>query len=199
MERSYFAQGLDTIAGVDEVGRGCLAGPVFAAAVILPCEFYLPGLNDSKKLSVKQRESLFEKIVVQALAYQVAWVDVAEIDQLNIFHASLKAMALALDHLKIKPQMVLVDGKFKIPYDMPQQTLVKGDSRSASIAAASIVAKVSRDRRAADWEKDYPGFSFSKHKGYGTAQHLRELKDHGPTPIHRKSFAPVNALLTNED
>lgn len=197
VERSYYMQQLSHIAGVDEVGRGCLAGPVYAAAVILPKKFLLPGLNDSKKLTPLQRERLYDKIVDQAVAYEVAWIGVEEIDRLNIFHASMKAMALAMENLSPVPEMVLVDGKFRVPHLLPQHPLVKGDSRSATIAAASILAKVSRDRRACDWEREYPAFNFSKHKGYGTAQHLRELQENGPTPLHRRSFAPVQALLKN--
>lgn len=194
-ERQLFSQGIQFIAGVDEVGRGCIAGPVFAAAVILPSHFDLPKLNDSKKLTASLREKLHDKIYLQALSVAVASVPVEEIDRINIFQASLQAMALALRKLKQKPEMVLVDGKFSVPIDLPQRTLIKGDGRSASIAAASIVAKVTRDRFMSDQEAFHPGFSFSKHKGYGTAQHLRELKLNGVTPLHRQSFAPVRDQL----
>jgi ribonuclease HII len=194
-ERSWYAKGVKAIAGVDEVGRGCLAGPVYAAAVILPPEFNLPQLNDSKKLTPAQREVLFVQIQRQAVAWRVAHVEVEEIDHINIFHASLKAMALALAGLSVRPERVLVDGTFTAPVDLPQTPLVKGDSRSASIAAASIIAKVTRDRFMAEQEKYYPKFSFGRHKGYGTPQHLEELKSHGPTPLHRRSFAPVQERL----
>lgn len=197
VENSYYQKNLKNLAGVDEVGRGCLAGPVYAAAVILPQGLELPGLNDSKKLTVVQRERFFDQITQEALAYHVACVEVEEIDALNIFHASFKAMAAALSGLGQTPEMTLVDGKFKIPINLPQDCLVRGDSRSASIAAASILAKVSRDRQAFEWEGLYPNFSFSKHKGYGTPQHLKELREHGPTPLHRRSFAPVRECLTN--
>lgn len=190
-ERHWYAQGLTRLAGVDEVGRGCLAGPVYAAAVILPPTFDLPHLNDSKRLNPLQREVLFAKIQQQAIAWRVARVEVEEIDRINIFHASLKAMAIALNGLAVKPDRVLVDGNFAAPVDFPQSPLVKGDARSASIAAASIIAKVIRDRFMAQQEKLYPKFSFARHKGYGTARHLEELKVHGPTPLHRRSFAPV--------
>jgi len=194
-ERQLFSQGIQFIAGVDEVGRGCIAGPVFAAAVILPKQFDLPKLNDSKKISQALREKLHDLILQQALGVAVASIDVKEIDRINIFQASLKAMAKALIDLKQQPEMVLVDGKFSVPIDMPQRTLIKGDGRSASIAAASIIAKVTRDRFMAAQEKFHPGFSFSKHKGYGTAQHLKELQMNGVTPLHRQSFAPVRDQL----
>lgn len=191
LERSYYAKGCQILAGVDEVGRGCLAGPVYAAAVVLPQDFFHPELNDSKKLTPAKRESLSEYIVQNALSLKIAWVSVAEIDRINIFYAALKAMKLALEGLAKKPELTLVDGKFPIPVDMPQEALIKGDGRSASIAAASIVAKVARDRLMVDLEKIFPNFSFSQHKGYGTAAHLRELRDHGPTPYHRRSFSPI--------
>lgn len=194
-ERRAYTQGIQTIAGVDEVGRGCLAGPVYAAAVILPQEFELPKLNDSKKLSPAQREVLFEQIHQQAVAVEVAWVDVEEIDRINIFHAALKAMALALQQLQTHPQLVLVDGKFKVPVSLSQKTMVKGDARSASIAAASIVAKVSRDRFMGSQDKCFPGYNFSQHKGYGTAAHLKALGELGVSPLHRRSFAPVRERL----
>lgn len=190
-EQQAWDQGLNFVAGVDEVGRGCLAGPVYAAAVILPREFDLPGLNDSKKLSAPQREVLSKQILDQALAVQIAWVDVVEIDRINIFHASLMAMAKALEKLNPVPQLVLVDGKFKAPVAFEQKTLIKGDARSASIAAASIVAKVARDHFMGEQDKVFPGYRFARHKGYGTAVHLKALQSLGPTPIHRLSFAPV--------
>lgn len=196
-ERKYFAQGYRAIAGVDEVGRGCLAGPVFAAAVILPKELVLPKLNDSKKLTPSLREKLNEQILRGAVSVNVARVSVQEIDQINIFHASLKAMKLALQGLKPIPDMVLVDGKFPLPIPTPQDPLVQGDGRAASIAAASIVAKVARDQFMVDREKEFPGFSFAKHKGYGTRQHLEELKANGPTILHRRSFAPVRDCRTH--
>lgn len=194
-ENRCYAQGMKFVAGVDEVGRGCLAGPVYAAAVILPKKFDLPNLNDSKKLTALQREGLFEKIQGQALAYHVAWVEVEVIDRINIFHASLLAMVRALEGLSLRPDHVLVDGKFPLPAHFSQSPLVKGDGRSASIAAASILAKVSRDCFMGGQERRYPHFSFSSHKGYGTPRHLEELKIHGPTPLHRRSFAPVQTFL----
>lgn len=193
-ERSLQKEGIELIAGVDEVGRGCLAGPVFAAAVILPKKCSLPNLNDSKKLSVAQREELNVQIWDQALAACIADVSVEEIDRINILQASLKAMRLALEGLGRRPEMVLVDGKFAVKISLPQKTLIDGDARSASIAAASIIAKVARDKFMAEQEAHYPGYSFSRHKGYGTAQHLEELRKNGPTPLHRHSFAPVREL-----
>ncbi|MDX1386841.1 MAG: ribonuclease HII [bacterium] len=191
MERSFYAKGCQIIAGVDEVGRGCLAGPVYAAAVILPQDFYHSEINDSKKLTPAKRENLNDFILEKALSLKIAWVEVEEIDQINIFHAALKAMKMALQGLSKKPDLTLVDGKFPVPFEGPQETLVKGDGRSASIAAASIIAKVARDRRMGELEKLFPQFSFSQHKGYGTAVHLKELRQYGPTPFHRRSFAPV--------
>ncbi len=193
-ERQFFFQGYQWIAGVDEVGRGCLAGPVFAAAVILPRDCILPGLNDSKKLKASVRETLSEQILRQAVANHIAIVSVEEIDRINIFHASLKAMRLAIEGLSQSPDLVLIDGKFSVDISIPQKPLVGGDGRFASIAAASIIAKVARDRFMAEQERIFPDYGFAKHKGYGTAQHLRELRKHGPTPLHRRSFSPVREL-----
>lgn len=194
-ERKLYGRGFKWIAGVDEVGRGCLAGPVYAAAVILPQGFSLPKLKDSKKLTARQREKFNGEILKHAVASRVAWVSVEEIDRINIFHASLKAMRLALEGLLQKPEIVLVDGKFPVPLSVPQKTLVKGDARSASIAAASIVAKVARDRFMVEQEENFPCFAFSRHKGYGTEQHLRELRKNGPTNLHRRTFEPVRQTL----
>lgn len=187
--------GYTLLAGVDEVGRGCLAGPVFAAAVVLPAALRLPQLDDSKKLSAPLRERLDGQIRLQALAWQVAWVGVEEIDKINILHASLKAMRLAVEGLAQNPHLVLVDGRQKIGFFLPQKTYVGGDAQLASIAAASVVAKVARDRYMQEQEKFFPHFSFGRHKGYGTAQHLEELRVYGATSLHRRSFAPVKARL----
>ena len=187
-EASLIASGFSCIAGVDEVGRGCLAGPVFAAACILSPDFDLPGLNDSKKLSPAKREQLFPLIQAQSLSYAIASVDVAEIDRINIFQASHKAMCLAVEQLTIQPQHLIIDGTFKIPHALPQLALPKADALSPSVAAASILAKVSRDRLMAELDQVYPGFGLAQHKGYGTAQHLTALRQLGETPIHRKSF-----------
>jgi ribonuclease HII len=193
-EQSLRAEGFELLAGVDEVGRGCLAGPVFAAAVILPQDLKIPQLNDSKKLSPQLREKISAIILQQALAYKIERVSVEEIDRINILQASLQAMQLAIAGLSIFPKLLLVDGNQQVEVSIPQKTVIQGDGRCASIAAASVIAKVARDRYMAEQEKIFPQFSFSQHKGYGTAQHLEELKKHGPTPLHRRSFAPVRDL-----
>jgi ribonuclease HII len=189
-EQELFQQGFDFIAGIDEVGRGPLAGPVVASAVILPRDFNLPGLNDSKKLSEKQRETLYDDIVKHAVSVGTGIISSQEIDQLNIYQASKKAMLTALNTLSVKPDHLLIDAmELGSPY--PEMSLIKGDARSISIAAASIVAKVTRDRIMAEYGKTYGGYGFEKNMGYGTREHLDGLKLLGPSPIHRKSFAPV--------
>lgn len=187
-EAELIASGFLCIAGVDEVGRGCLAGPVFAAACILAPDFDLPGLNDSKKLSPQKREQLFPLIQAQSLSYAIASVDVEEIDRINIFQASHKAMCLAVEQLKVRPQHLIIDGIFKLPHALPQLALPKADGLSPSVAAASILAKVTRDRLMAELDQVYPGFGLAQHKGYATAQHTEALRRLGETPIHRKSF-----------
>lgn len=187
-EAELIASGFSFVAGVDEVGRGCLAGPVFAAACILPADFDLPGLNDSKKLSPEKREKIFPLIQKQALSFAIASVEVEEIDRINIFHASHKAMCLAVEQLKIQPQHLIIDGIFKLPHKLPQLALPKADGLSPSVAAASILAKVTRDRLMCELDQAYPGFGLAQHKGYATAQHTDALRALGPTPIHRKSF-----------
>lgn len=182
------------IAGVDEVGRGCLAGPVIAASVILPRVCKIEGINDSKKLSSQERERLFELIINDSVAFGIGIVDPAEIDKINILQATMKAMRLSIESLAVRPGYLLIDGKQALKdVTIPQKIIVKGDSRSLSVGAASIVAKVIRDRMMTDMEARFPNFRFSVHKGYGTALHLKELKNSGPTPIHRKTFARVKA------
>jgi ribonuclease HII len=189
-EQKLYLQGFEFIAGIDEVGRGPLAGPVVAAAVILPRDLSLPGLNDSKKLSEKQRETLYEEIASRAVSIGTGIISPQEIDQLNIYQASKKAMIAALNSLSIKPDHLLIDAmELGSPY--PELPLIKGDSRSISIAAASIFAKVTRDRIMAEYGKRYSGYGLEKNMGYGTQEHLAGLKLLGPSPIHRKSFAPV--------
>lgn len=195
-EREYWTQGLHYIAGVDEVGRGCLAGPVVAAAVILPVECVLPGVRDSKTLSPTARQIADAAIRQVALAVAVAAVASPIIDAINIRQASLQAMAEAIAQLPLRPQQLLIDGRDAVTVGVPQQSIVKGDALSLSIAAASIVAKVYRDRLMAALAAEYPGFSFDVHKGYPTAQHLAELRCHGATAIHRYSFAPVKHVHT---
>ena len=184
-------QGLWPAAGVDEVGRGCLAGPVVAAAVILKEDISDHGITDSKKLSPAQREELAEFIRSVALAVAVAQVEPHQIEQINILRASLEAMKQAVQALPIRPRALLVDGNQQIPMEIPQKTLVKGDSRSCSIAAASIVAKVYRDNLMVRYAKKFPGYGFENHKGYGTREHLKKLAALGPCPIHRRSFKGV--------
>lgn len=185
--------GLDLICGVDEAGRGPLAGPVCAAAVILDNDYLIEGLNDSKKISEKKRESLFEDIKKYSLAYAVTFIDNVMIDEINILKATMLAMRKSVDNLKIKPDIVLIDGPSD-PYSpylyesVNSLCIIKGDQLSASIAAASIVAKVSRDRLMKQIDKEYPDYCFSKHKGYGTKLHFEMIEKYGISPIHRKTF-----------
>ena len=183
------------VAGVDEAGRGALVGNVVAAAVILPAHFDLLGLTDSKKLSARQREVLFEAITAQALAWCAAVASPAEIDAMNIHHATLLAMRRAVEGLATPPQSVLVDGKFTPVLAMPARAIVGGDASEACIAAASIIAKVTRDRQMMELEARFPGYGFAVHKGYGTKAHLAALARLGATPEHRRSYAPVRAVM----
>ena len=181
-------KGFKNIAGVDEAGRGPLAGPVYAAAVILPEGVYIEGINDSKKLSEKKREALFDEICEKAAAYSICSVDNYVIDDINILNATYKAMNGAVDGLSIKPDYVLIDGNRIQGMEIEHETVVKGDSKSVSIAAASILAKVSRDRYMKEMAKRYPGYSFEKHKGYGTKAHYEAIEKQGICEIHRKTF-----------
>lgn len=186
----------DLLAGTDEAGRGPLAGEVVAAAVILNPKRPIVGLNDSKKLSEKKREALFIEIQEKALAFGIASATVEEIDQLNILHASMLAMSRAVAQLSVAPEHILVDGN-RLPLNLPcpAEAVVKGDARHQAIAAASILAKVTRDRMIVEASEHYPQYGFEKHKGYPTAQHLEALNLHGITPLHRRSFAPVKKIL----
>lgn len=190
---------LGLVAGVDEVGRGPLAGPVVAAAVILDPATPIEGLADSKKLTEKRREALFPLIQERALAWCVARASEAEIDRLNILHASLLAMRRAVLGLSQQPDRVLVDGNRCPDLPYPSEAIVKGDSKVEAISAASILAKVVRDNEMVAFEETYPGYGFAKHKGYPTAQHMQALKTLGVTPIHRRSFAPVKNLLSEPE
>ena len=190
-QNAFHQEGYQVIAGVDEVGRGCLAGPVCAAAVILPIGLRIPKLDDSKKLKPEVREQVNAVVLQKAIAWHIVMVSVEEIDQLNILWASMKAMKLAVEGLAQAPDLLLVDGNRETELKIPQRAIVEGDGRCASIAAASVIAKVARDRYMTEQQEIYPGFSFASHKGYGTPQHLRELDTHGPTPLHRRSFSPV--------
>lgn len=188
LESSLRAEGYDRICGVDEAGRGPLAGPVCAAAVILPPDVELPGLNDSKKLSEKKRELLFPLIQEQAVAWSVAFASVEEIEELNILRATFLAMNRAIAGLDPKPDLALIDGNQNREIAMPSRTVIHGDARCACIAAASILAKVSRDRLMKELAVRYPQYGFEKHKGYGTKAHYAALREYGPCPIHRRSF-----------
>ena len=184
-------QGFKNIAGIDEAGRGPLAGPVVAAAVIFPPQVNIPGLNDSKKLSTKKREELFPKIQEISVSYGVAVVGEKVIDKINILQAARLAMKQAVETLKITPGLLLIDGNQKIDSTLNQWAIVKGDSRSLSIAAASVLAKVTRDRIMDDYHKLYPQYEFNRHKGYGTKLHRNLIQEHGPCPIHRNTFKGV--------
>jgi len=192
-EREQWAAGVQTVCGVDEAGAGPLAGPVYAAAVILPREIEIPGLNDSKKLTEKKREALFEIICREAVAYSVARVEAAEIDEMDILNARMLAMQRAIDGLTVKPDLALIDGNrdhgSRYAVETPHLTIIKGDGKSASIAAASILAKVSRDRYVSgELNEAYPQYQFAKHKGYGTKLHYEMLDAYGPCPEQRKTY-----------
>ena len=180
--------GLNVICGVDEAGRGPLAGPVCAAAVILPKHLQIPGLTDSKKLSDKKRRELFPVIQQQAIAYGIGLASEAEIDEINILQATFLAMRRALSQLSIRPEIALIDGNRETDFGLPVKTVVKGDSLSANIAAASVLAKVTRDNILVELASQYPEYGFEIHKGYGTKAHYEALRTYGPCPIHRKSF-----------
>ena len=188
IENTHFENGVQVICGVDEAGRGPLAGPVCAAAVILPAGLVIPGLDDSKKLSDKRRRELMPIIQENALAYGIAFASHEEIDRINILQATFLAMERALAQLKIKPDLALIDGNRQKDFGINVETVVKGDSRSANIAAASVLAKVTRDNYMEEMAKAYPGYGFEIHKGYGTKAHYEALRNLGPSPIHRMTF-----------
>lgn len=193
-ENKYRSQGFGYIAGVDEVGRGPLAGPVVAAAVILPADFFLPGIDDSKKLTERKRLEYAEKIQKEAIAVSIAMIHADEIDKINIYEATKKAMKSAIASLKTQPDFLLIDAmKLETPY--PSESIIKGDAKSVSVAAASIVAKVARDKLMVDISAAYPDYGFQQNMGYGTKQHLLALQHQGITPYHRKSFAPIKDMI----
>ena len=196
-EARAHSKGYQFVCGVDEAGRGPLAAPVYAAAVLLPERFDLPGLDDSKKLSAKKRESLYDTICSQAVAWCVASASEQEIDEVNILQATFLAMRRAVEGLHPAADYALIDGNRMPPLPIPGETIIKGDSLSASISAASILAKVSRDRYMVEIDRLYPQYQFAKHKGYGTKLHVELLKKYGPCPIHRKSF--LKKILTPEE
>ncbi len=188
IERSCFAGGFELVCGIDEAGRGPLAGPVCAAAVILPRELEIAGLNDSKKLTDKKRRELYDIITEQAVSYGIAMASEQEIDEINILQATFLAMERAVAKLLSKPDLALVDGNREPHLPLPVKTVVKGDSRSANIAAASILAKVTRDLLMEELDEKYPAYGFAVHKGYGTKRHYEALREYGPCPIHRMTF-----------
>ena len=187
-EKELISSGYKYVCGCDEAGRGPLCGPVVAAAVILPIDIEIPGLNDSKKLTEKRREALFELIKESAIAYAIAEASPGEIDEINILNASMLAMKRAVESLEVKADFALIDGNCSRGFDIPTKTVVKGDSISASIAAASILAKVTRDRGCIELDRIYPEYGIAQHKGYPTKVHMDAVKEHGPSPIHRKTF-----------
>ncbi len=188
LEEKYTNEGYKVICGCDEAGRGPLAGPVVAAACILPQGLYIEGLNDSKKLTEKKREALFEVIKAEAVAYSIASASVDEIEEINILNASMLAMKRAIEGLSVKADFALIDGNVVRGFDIPAVPIIKGDATSPSIAAASILAKVTRDRMLCEYDKEYPEYQFAKHKGYGTKIHTEAIKKYGVLPIHRRSF-----------
>ena len=188
IEDGYFAEGVKVICGVDEAGRGPLAGPVCAAAVILPEHLEIPGLTDSKKLTDKKRRELYPVIKEQAIAYGIGFATEQEIDEINILQATFLAMQRALDQLSVKPELALIDGNREKDFGIPVKTVVKGDSLSANIAAASVLAKVTRDDLMVEMAEKYPQYGYEIHKGYGTKVHYAALTEHGPCPAHRMSF-----------
>lgn len=188
IEEKAKSEGFSVICGCDEAGRGPLAGPVFAAAVILSEETDIPGLDDSKKLTEKQRDRLFDTIKALAVDYAIASASVEEIEEINILNASMLAMKRAVEQLKTKPDLALIDGNIARGFDIPARPIIKGDALSPSIAAASILAKVARDRYCAEMDEQYPMYGFAKHKGYPTKEHKAAVIKYGPAPVHRMSF-----------
>lgn len=185
----FFNQGSNYLAGIDEAGRGPLAGPVVVGCVILKKDSFIEGVNDSKKVSEKKREKLYDKITEEAIAWGVGIVDQEEIDEINILNATKKAVTMAIESLKIKPERILVDALTGInTLGIPYTSIIKGDATSYSIAAASIIAKVTRDRIMREWDEVYPIYGFAQHKGYGTAAHMEAIREFGACPLHRKSF-----------
>ena len=188
IENARYSDTVRCICGVDEAGRGPLAGPVYAAAVILPRGLVIEGLNDSKKLTEKRREALYDVIVEQAVAYGIGSADEKEIDEINILQATFLAMRRAIAQLAVRPDLALIDGNRESDFGVPAQTVIGGDGKSANIAAASILAKVTRDRVMLEYAREYPQYGFDVHKGYGTKRHYEALREFGPCPIHRQSF-----------
>ena len=189
IEEEIYSSGVKTICGIDEAGRGPLAGPVVVAAVIMPKDSMIEGVNDSKKVSEKKREILYEQIINEAISYSVGIIDQKEIDEINILNATKKGLTTAIKGLEVKPQRIIVDALEHIDTcQIPYTSIIKGDAKCYSIAAASIIAKVTRDRIMRQWGQIYPDYGFEKHKGYGTKAHIAAIKEYGLTPLHRLSF-----------
>jgi len=189
METEFYEKGVNYIAGIDEAGRGPLAGPVVVASVILPANSMIEGINDSKKISENKREKIYDSIIKEAISYGVGIVYQDEIDDINILQATKKGLTMAIDQMEKKPQLIMVDALTGIDtLGIPYKSIIKGDAKCYSIAAASIIAKVTRDRIMREWDRVYPEYGFSSHKGYGTAKHIAAIKEYGPCPIHRKTF-----------
>lgn len=189
IEEEIYSEGNELICGIDEAGRGPLAGPVVVAAVVMPKDSMIEGVNDSKKISEKKRELLYEKIIEEAITYGVGIIDQKEIDKINILNATKEGLTMAVSELDPKPNFIIVDALNKInTLGIPYKSIVKGDAKCYSIAAASIIAKVTRDRIMRQWDEVYPQYGFGKHKGYGTAEHIKAIKEHGICPLHRMSF-----------
>ena len=194
LEEKLYQQGYKLIAGIDEAGRGPLAGPVCAAAVILPQDAVIEGINDSKKLSAKKREKLFDEIIQAAVAYSIQFTEANVIDEINIKNATQLAMHRAAESLKPAPDFIMVDGNDRVPYTTPFAYIIKGDAKSQTIAAASILAKVSRDRLMISLAEKYPQYHFEKHKGYGTREHMEAIRRYGTCELHRQSFMTDKVL-----
>lgn len=189
IEEEIHNSGVEYICGIDEAGRGPLAGPVVIAAAIMPRDSMIEGVNDSKKVSEKKREELYEIITKEAISYGVGIIDQKEIDRINILNATKEGLTMAVKELNPRPDLIIVDALTKIDTDgIPYQSIIKGDAKCYSISAASIIAKVTRDRIMRQWDEIYPQYGFAKHKGYGTAEHIKALKEYGPCPLHRESF-----------
>ncbi|GKU82454.1 ribonuclease HII [Niallia sp. NCCP-28] len=197
-EQDLRRKGYRYIAGIDEVGRGPLAGPVVTAAVILPADFYLPGIDDSKKLSEQKREEYFAIIQKEAIAIGIGMLDAKEIDRINIYEATKQAMLMAIEELPAKPDYLLIDA-MKLVTQIPSTSIIKGDSKSVSIAAASIIAKVTRDHLMKELDKEFSAYGFGKNMGYGTKEHIEALKKEGITKYHRKSFSPVKEMALSSN
>lgn len=192
-EYEFYQKGYDFVAGIDEAGRGPLAGPVVVAAVILPLGFHIPKINDSKKLSAKLRDEIYNCIIKNAISIERAIINEQTIDEINIYQATVKGMYMVINGLNPSPKAVLIDAVPLEQLTIPSLSLIKGDAISASIAAASIIAKVERDQIMNELDEKYPMYGFSQHKGYGTAQHIEAIRKYGPCPVHRKTFEPIKS------